>query len=357
MKLRRIRPGRLAIKIISWIKKYFIILLLLPLLLLLSFSVIKIGRLFSQHQINFQHLLTFFSSPQQTLDSTGQRTNFLILGIRGEGTADVPDLTDTIILASYSYQSDQLTLISIPRDLWVDSLKTKINAVYHYGQERQPPSGLQLIDAAILETLGLPVHYNLVVDFQAFTQIIDLLGGIDIDVPTAFTDDQFPIPGKENIYPISERYQTIEFQAGSQTMDGTTALNYIRSRHAEGDEGTDIARSQRQQLVIKSIQQGLLNVNFLLNRSHREDLYRIIQNYTVTDITPSLYPSLARLALQSRSRPINNINLSYEPDDNGIIALDVPPSYLYQDQWVLIAHDNNWDALKQYLLNRLNGTQ
>ena len=357
MKLKRLRFNRILTRVLSWIRIHLLAIFLVLLSLFLVFSFLKIRNILVSHQLLPQNTLTFFSSPEKILDSTGGRTNFLLLGIRGENPSEVPDLTDTIILASYSHQQQQLTLLSIPRDLWVNSLKTKINAVYHYGQEREPQIGFQLSNAAILETTGLPIHYNLVVDFQAFTDIIDLLEGVEINVPNSFIDDQFPIPGKENVYPTSERYQTIEFKKGLQTMDGETALNYIRSRHAEGDEGTDIARNQRQQLIIKAIQQKILTLDFLRDRQNRDGLLQIIQTHTVTDVTSDLYPSLARLALKSRSHSLNSISLSYEPDENGITFLDVPPSYLYQNQWVLVAHDNNWDAFKQYILNRLNNVQ
>ncbi len=357
MKLKRLRINRILTRIFSWTRNHLSAIFLILLASLLIFSFFKTKFFLARHQLVPQNLFTFFSSPEKVLDSTGGRTNFLLLGIRGENVSEVPDLTDTIILASYSHQQQQLTLLSIPRDLWIDSLKTKINAVYHYGQERQPPVGFQLVNAAVLETIGLPVHYNLVIDFQAFTDIINLSESIEIDVPRAFIDNQFPIPGQENAYPVSERYQTIEFQAGTQTMDGITALNYIRSRHAEGEEGTDIARNQRQQLVIKSIQQKILTPSFLLHKENRESLYQIIQTRTQTNISPDSYPSLARLALNFSSHPTKSINLSYEPDENGIIFLDVPPSYLYQGQWVLVAHDNNWQAFKQYILNRLDNTQ
>ena len=357
MKLKRLRINRILTRTLSWIGDHLLAIFLVVLSLFLIISFLKVKSILTRHQLIPQNSLTFFSSPEDILDSTGGRTNFLILGIRGENTPEVPDLTDTIIVASYSHKQEQLTLLSIPRDLWVNSLKTKINAVYHYGQERQPSIGFQLSNAAILETTGLPIHYNLVVDFQAFTDIINLLEGVEINVPNSFTDDQFPIPGKENVYPTSGRYQTVEFQTGPQTMDGEIALNYIRSRHAEGDEGTDIARSRRQQLIIKAIQQKILTLDFLLNQQNRDDLLQIIQTHIITNVTPDLYPTLARLALKSRSRPINSISLSYEPDENGITLLDVPPSYLYQNQWVLVAHDNNWEAFKQYILNRLNNVQ
>lgn len=299
-------------------------------------------------------LLTFFQSPKQILESTGNRTNFLILGVRGEGD-DSPDLTDTMLVISYSHLDNQASLISIPRDLWVNSLKTKINSVYHYGRFREVNGGgIQLAQSAILETLGLPIHYTAVVDFSLFKQAIDLVGGVTIDVATAFTDNEFPIEGKENALPVSARYETISFAKGSQLMDGALALKFVRSRHAPGDEGTDIARDRRQQLVIGALIQKIKSPRFFLGRRHLVSLYRLVNDYLETNLTPSLYPALVRLAFDSYRHPPEKIALSYLPDGNGVAILENPPiSSLYQNQWVLIARDNNWSALAQYLQNKL----
>ena len=139
MKLKRLRINRILNGILSWIGDHLLAIFLVILSLLLVVSFLKVRSILIRHQLVPKNILTFFSSPEDILDSTSGRTNFLILGIRGENPSEVADLTDTIILASYSHQQEQLTLLSIPRDLWVNSLKTKINAVYHYGQQRQPP--------------------------------------------------------------------------------------------------------------------------------------------------------------------------------------------------------------------------
>ena len=289
------------------------------------------------------------------LESTNGRTNFLIMGIRGEGS-DSPDLTDTLLVVSYSHTDKQISLISIPRDLWVSSLKTKINSVYHYGQFKdETGGGIKLAQSAILETLGLPIHYSAVINFTIFREAIDLVGGIDVSVANTFTDNQFPIEGKENALPVSSRYESIPFTAGPNHLDGTTALKFVRSRHAQGEEGTDIDRDRRQQLVISALKQKVFTIGFLTDRSKLTALYKLLKNRLDTNLTENLYPSLARLAFDSYRHPQKTIVLSYTPDNQGVTVLENPPvSNTYLNQWVLIAKDNNWPALAQYLSNKLN---
>jgi len=105
------------------------------------------------------------------------------------------------------------------------------------------------------EIVGIPVHYAVVVDFDFFQKVIDELGGIEVDVETDFVDDRYPIKGREDDLcngdpKFSCRYETVEFKKGLQFMDGGAALKFVRSRNAEGDEGTDLARIARQEKVI-----------------------------------------------------------------------------------------------------------
>src|SRR3989344_5042167 len=267
MKTKLIRLRRFLFGLTSLFFRHLILLAFLIITGLVILLGFKTKGFLQEAGLANISLFTFFKNPQTVLDSTNNRTNFLILGIRGEGS-DSPDLTDTMLVLSYSHSKKTFTLISIPRDLWVSSLKTKINSVYHYGQFREPNGGgIKLVESAILETLGLPIHYTAVIDFSLFREAIDLVGGIDIEVVTGFTDTQFPIQGKEDAFPQSERYETISFQAGPTHLDGPTALKFVRSRHAQGEEGTDIARDRRQQLVISALKQKVFTIGFLTDRS------------------------------------------------------------------------------------------
>lgn len=289
-------------------------------------------------------LVTVWQSMHFTLPTKDGRTNFLVLGREGlpagrQGTGSSragTDLTDTLILVSV-HQSGDTVLLSIPRDIWVPSLRAKINTAYHYGQQRQPGSGgLVLAKAAVEEVTGQPVHYAVVIDFLAFEKIIDLMGGVDIDVERAFADHKFPIAGKENNECDKDpqflcRYETVQFSAGWQHMDGQTALKYVRSRQAEGDEGTDFARSRRQEKLLVAIRSKLLSRPIVTNPRLLWALFQQASQSVVTDITSQTYPAIARLGLRAIKYPVRSGAL-VEPD-----WVYHPPVSAAQDwQWILL---------------------
>jgi len=356
MKLSHIRPGRVFIHLAAFLRRHLVLFIVAFFLAILGFVGYRAYGFLHGLHVKPQDLLSFFGEPSQNLDSTNGVTNFLILGIRGEGD-DSPNATDTMIVLSYNQQTKTSTMISIPRDLWVPSLQDKINSAYAYGEIASPGAGIKNAEGVILEDLGLPINYTAVVDFTIFKETIDLLGGIDIDVNPGFTDPQFPIPGMENALPESSRYETVTFATGSAHMNGDTALTFVRSRHAVGEEGTDFARSRRQQQVISALKQKMLTPSFLLDKSKVDQFFAILDRNLKTNISQSLYPTLAKVALESKDNPVKSISLSDLPDENGITILYNPPTAQYKGAWVLMPKDNNWSALKKYLANRLNGTQ
>lgn len=332
---------------------------------LLIFGVLSISFIYAIYKstsylklINLRpsDTLAFFDNPLKHLENTNNQTNILLLGIRGFGDQG-EDLTDTMLLISYNHQSKQISTLSIPRDIYINSLKTKINSVYHYGKLLNPDGGIKLTSAAVTESLGVPVHLSAVIDFNLFKNIIDLLGGIDINIPRSFTDNKFPLPGRETALPISSRYETVSFSAGPNHLDSDMALKFIRSRYAEGEEGTDIARNARQQLVLDAIRREIQSPKFLLDRSKVASLFEIINKTVDTNISSKIYPSLLRIAWNGRGKALNEIELNYQTTGNQITVLENPNPKNYQGQWVLIAKDNNWKALQQYIQNRLDGKQ
>ena len=356
MKLSHIRPVRLYIRLISFIKRHFVLLLVSLFLFVLGFLSVQGANLLSRLHLKPRDLLSFLGTPVENLDNTNGVTNFLILGIRGEGT-DSPNLADTIIVLSYNHETKTPTMISVPRDLWVPSLQTKINATYYYGEKKDPPAGIQMAQGAILEDLGLPIHYTAVINFTIFKETIDLLGGIDVDINPGFSDTEFPILGQENAQPISARFETITFATGSAHLNGDTALKFVRSRHSVGDEGTDFARSRRQQQVISALRQKMLTPSFLLDKNKLDAFFAILDRNLKTNITQNLYPTLAKIALDAKNNPVRSITFSDQPDENGVTILYNPPSKQYKGEWVLIPKDNNWSALKKYLDNFLKNKQ
>ncbi|OGD82859.1 hypothetical protein A2572_02040 [Candidatus Collierbacteria bacterium RIFOXYD1_FULL_40_9] len=341
--------SRIMLHIFFLSKKYFHIFTLFFLLTIGFYGYTLGSKYLSKLEIKPKDLLNFFSENKEKLNSQAGITNFLVLGIRGEGT-DSPNLTDSIILASLNQQNDTLTQIGIPRDLWVPSIRDKINTAYHYGQEATTGGGISLVEASIYEVTGQPINYTAIINFSFFKQVIDLIGGLDIYVSPGFVDNEFPIPGKENSMPVSSRFETISFPEGLNHLDGETALKFVRSRHSPDDQGTDFARSKRQQQIISAIKEKLTSTNFFLDENKVSDLIDIAKNNLITNLPPSHYPTIARIALDLNKQNIRAAVLDTTPDVNGISILYNPPiSKTYDNKWVLIPKDNNWKALKLYI--------
>jgi LCP family protein required for cell wall assembly len=181
--------------------------------IILSFGVIA-GSWYLHNQTAKNIVSGVVKSPLDNLKSNGNRTNILLLGMGGEGHQG-GDLTDSILLVSLDIGTNLATIIPVPRDVWVPTLKAKINTAYHYGEERRAGGGLDLAKSAVSEILGIPVHYGVTLDFQGFIKAIDAVGGIDVVVENTFDDYKYPIPGKETVEPESARYEHIHFEKGT----------------------------------------------------------------------------------------------------------------------------------------------
>lgn len=276
------------------------------------------------------------------LKNDNGRTNILLLGI-GDAGHDGPNLTDTMIVASIKPASPSAVfLISVPRDIYLDSLNGKINSAYAL-------DGLASASAAVTEVTGLSIHYGIRVDFSAFEKIIDILGGLDVNVQNGFDDYQYPIDGKETDPcsgdpPFACRYEHLHFVAGPQHLDGATALKFVRSRHAEGDEGNDFARSKRQQLVIKAVQTKIFSNETLLNPKKILSIYNELKSHLDTNFDLSHPDELFKLALKYKNAQIKNIFL----DTN---FLDNPPGD-YRG-WILLPKSGNWNQVHQFIKDQL----
>ncbi len=281
----------------------------------------------------------------QNLTSSSGRTNILLLGIRGT-TADGPDMTDTMIMASVRHIDGQISLITLPRDLWSDVTKAKINSSFHLGSTKAGTEGGILLSKTVVSQLSdTPVHYAAIVDFSLFTKFLDTIGGVDINVQNSFEDKKYPVPGRENDLCDGDtdyacRYETLKFEKGLQHMNGETALKFVRSRQSEDlAEGTDFARSKRQELLISSVKSKLFS------QSPRQylDLYRLVRSSIVTDLKPNNYFPLAKILLKSRKKPFSTYSIN---QDN---LLENPPtSEKYQKQWVLIPKKNDPKLIPNY---------
>lgn len=311
-----------------------------------------------ENNINPRFLWDLMRNPQNLLKSYKGRTSVILLGIAG-GRHDGADLTDTIVLLSIDFQKNDAVVVSIPRDIWLPTLKDKINSAYHYGEEKKKDGGFLMAKAAVEEVAGVPVSYVWKVDFSGFKQLIDIVGGVDFVVDQPFTDEYFPITGKEDDFcggdpTFACRYEKIHFDRGLQHMDGETALKYIRSRYATGEEGTDFARSRRQQQVMIAFKDKVWRNSFWEKPAKIKMLIDEFNNATKTDMNWSEKISFLKFFLRISDSNIRHLILdtgNEEKNSKGFLIN--PPTWQYNGTWVLVPRTGDFQEIQKYISCKL----
>lgn len=319
--------------------------LVLGIIALLAFISLLVGII--TYKNYFRLAANFLFASEKNIPSFEGRVNILILGKGGAGHAGA-DLTDTIIFSSLSLAKPSLTMISLPRDIWVPAIRAKLNSAYYWGkQQGEEDKGFVLLKTSVEEITGQPVHYAFIVDFSGFTKIIDVLGGIKVNVENGFVDEKYPIAGKENDTCGGDktykcRYETVSFEKGIQLMDGDTALKFVRSRYSQGTEGTDLARDARQQAVIVAIKEKVLSAGTLLNPKKLWQIWKVLGQSIETDLTESVGTILARKLFLAR-----NAIKSYVLSED--FLTNPPISVKYDNQYVFIPKAGNWKNVQSWL--------
>lgn len=214
------------------------------------------------------------------------RINFLLIGIGGKNH-EAGTLADTIIIATFKPSTKQIAMISIPRDLYVKPEGQnwmKINAISAYAEKKEPGSGPEALRSFLSKLLGTEIHYYGEVDFEGFEKLIDEFGGIDLVVENDLIDYSYPAKGRENAYPYESRFEKLVIKKGEQHFDGATALKYARSRHALGQEGSDFARSKRQQKILLSLKDRVLAPGTLFNPTKINALLDMYEDNVATNM-------------------------------------------------------------------------
>ncbi len=278
------------------------------------------------------------------LKSSNGRSNVLLMG-SGGGNHEGPDLTDTMMVMSIDTKKKSVSLISIPRDTWSDTLKDKVNSAYHYGEEKKKGGGMILAKVVVEDIIGMPIHYGLLIDFSGFKKIIDLLGGVDVNVTRAFTDNDYPIAGKEHDTCPGDPtnrcvYETIHFDVGVQHMDGERALKYARSRHAEGAEGSDFARGRRQQDIVVALKDKLVHPTRWFSSERVNELPHVLDEATDTDMNMGELATVGKWFIKTKEASVKKISFD--------TLLEEPAPGLFGGRYVLVPIDD-WDHVHTYL--------
>jgi LCP family protein required for cell wall assembly len=206
------------------------------------------------------------------------RLNVLLLG-RGGSENEAPDLTDTLLIASIDLKNQTASLLSIPRDTYVDnqSDNSKINGVFSRAKEQAlyrgqnndqaEDAGIKATISAVRNIAGVPIHKYVLTDYKAFRDVVNALGGVDVTVPEAIYDG----------------FTGWSFKAGAQTMNGDKALQYARTRH--GSDRGDFDRTENQRRLLIAMRQKATSTGIVANPIRLNSLANAVQKNIRTDLS------------------------------------------------------------------------
>ena len=234
---------------------------------------------------------TLIEKPVELQGQTEGRTNMIVMGMTKDGLR-----TDSIMLGSYYFTEKKFVTVNIPRDLYVnDGFEyAKMGEVYAYAKARQPKTPTYpdtFLASLVSKEYGIPINYWVKFNMQGEVQLVDALGGVDLTVPDTFTDYEYPTWDYSGyIRPAPH------FTAGPQHMDGATALIFSRSRHSlDSSEGTDFARSKRQQIVLQAVMDKVKAMGILGNLGDISKYLNILGQNVETNLNTDEMVAMAKL--------------------------------------------------------------
>lgn len=313
----------------SFRKKLFLIIGLILLAAVLGFIFLKFG-------FTLGKIIVFRSSGDYRELMKGNaikdpsRINILLLGQRGENDPYGGLLTDTIMILSIKKDTRQIGLISVPRDIYLEMPKTnrkeRINFAYALGYEKGgEKTGILYAQAAVSEVTGLYFDHAIVVDFIAFKEVVDALGGIIVYLDRPFVESsQFA------------QEKMINLPAGKNFLDGQTALYLARARFST----SDFDRARRQQEILLAIKEKAFSLGILTNPVKVFNLSNTLGKHIKTDMTLDEITSL--------------INLYSRLDFNRVkkrVFDTSPEGLLYSSQneigaYILLPNGDNFDKIQ-----------
>ncbi len=254
------------------------------------------------------------------------RLDVLVLGIRGDTSQEIEQegglLSDTILVVSYDKKTGKVALVSIPRDLSIDisGVKGKINQIYERGLEHN--QGVSLAEQIVSKITGTYIDKTIVFDFNAFKNIVDTIGGIDINLAKPFSES-------------AQWGYLFSLPAGNNHLDGQKALYYVRSRFSS----SDFDRSRRQIEVILTIKNKLIKNGYFSNPVKITNLLVALKNDIKTDF--QIWDI----------RDVFNLMQTFDPKSpvkNYVMTSDnlLYESRTQKGEFILLPKGDNYDGIK-----------
>lgn len=235
-----------------------------------------------------------------------ERVTILLLGIDQRCDESGPTHTDSMMLVTVDPMGLSAGVLSLPRDMWVEIPGfevDRINQAHYYGEAYEYPGGGPALAVETVEAfLGVRIDYYAAVNFDAFIEVVNEIGGIDISVTEDIVDESYP----DRCY----GYDPFEIEAGDHHLGGEMALKYARTRATLGG---DVDRAERQQQVVLAVREKVLSLNMipqLLAKSPA--IWQTLQNNVRTDMTLEEAVQLALLVQDIPRESIETAVIDYD---------------------------------------------
>lgn len=306
--------------------------------------------------------------------------NIAVLGMRGEKVSGGGLLADTIIVVSIRPAENKIAMISVPRDLYVSApgteSKQKINAVHYYGEQKGKGQGLADMKTVLEEITGLPMHYAASINFAGFTQLVNAIGGVDIDLKEFFSEPlQFQEERACDSYVFTKPTGRLEYKyhtrkdgtkyvaktyplctnpniecggnfqlpAGKQTLNGEKALCFVRSRKTSND----FERAKRQQIVIQNIKNKMLSAGTLTDFEKINGMLNSLGDNVRSDL--ELWEMKRFRDIYAGMQNPQIFQRVLENSDEGLLYS--PTSFDKSVGYILLPQGDNYDRIREMAKN------
>ena len=326
------------------------------LLILICFGVLGVGYYY--YLTNIQPSITSFerpvsrdqseSIPSQPADTsiiTGRSWNILLLGSDDDRKFAFPQiLTQVMMLVHIDTLNNTIHMVSIPRDSWVPVPKVggmhKIDQAFLLGAQHDKSfeGGIRLARMTVEQDYGVSIDRYAWVGLDGFANVIDMVGGVDIDITHPVVDDVYPDDNEVDSDPNNPyAYTRVYLTPGPQHLTGKQALQYVRTRHS--DQIGDIGRTERQQQLLASLKLKLTSSTLL---EHIPQLLKSLKDKFYTDLSEQEMLAMANYGRTLSYKAIKHITLGPGQDKQnyGHLTTLYDPS-LGMDQSVIVPHCGN----------------
>lgn len=299
------------------------------------------------------------STGSSSIFSSQEPTNILFLGVPGDGSRGAL-LTDSIFLVHLNINQKKSSIISFPRDLWVQvphsSQNEKINALYSLSNKNRTnfikATSFNLIQEKIESISGLKINYVIIFDLQGFGKVIDALGGINIWLDKEMVDPQLTNPHDSS--------EIFDLSPGWHYLDGATAIKFVRTRYAPSG---DFYRIDNQHIIIAALREKMNQLSNVWNLMTWFKIWQSMSNHYIANLDFNTLWVLFNLFKNVKSNQIQYLSLTNRPPDQLLIASSVPEinvSEISREEvknvYILLPKEGfeHYQKIQEYIKNAIN---